>query len=707
MVEFVHAYANPMDRGYAGNEMPEIKPAANIEEPIIPINQVGQTVTEGGRFGTLIQTATAAIRAGAGSIELQTQMGGGSEPVGAESYGKEAREAFREMAKANEVVFSSIHTPTNIGNMSGFNPQQGNFNDEHRKVELEEVKQAIKFAAEAAQGGAVVVHTGEFHRPIFDADWNKTGKWAGAFVGYEEEPERTVVHLVDERTGRVISEVRRNQEVFRPVWNRHKGKDSYIDENGKTVNPDEYIDYEGNKVETFEARIPEYDAEKGIFKTEKKTWEDFEKEAAERNEVFESEKGRPPAGDEVVTPEEAFMRAQLESNIGVAKGWALNYGMRVKDELKAVEGVKKALKYYEVLEKGASPEDREVLMRDAVSVVNRYLPQGIVPSGKKLPSKMLKDALWELRKQIESSREMATSQMQQAHEQELMKQHAVSIAKYAKKKTTVSYAEAGIYAMRQSQNNPHINKDVFVAPENIFPEMGYGSHPEELRGLVKDAREKMVERLTQQYIEDPTGKTDREGRQIMVGNPDYQGISIENAEELAKNHIKATLDTQHLGMWWKHFKPKPGETEQNRRKRFNIWFIDQVDNLQKEEIIGNIHLVDAIGAAHQHLPVGQGELPLVEAMKLLKKKGYKGFINSEAYGEERFGQGRILVETWKALGSPVTSGYFSGGAAAPMQARAWGDIHQSYFGRTYPPSFVFGAYAPSNDWTLWSQVPME
>jgi hypothetical protein len=296
--------------------------------------------------------------------------------------------------------------------------------------------------------------------------------------------------------------------------------------------------------------------------------------------------------------------------------------------------------------------------------------------------------------------------MQQAREQELMKQHAVSIEKYAKKKTTDSYAEAGLYAMKQTQNNPHVTKDVFVAPENIFPEMGYGSHPEELIELVHDARGRMVEKLTQKYIEDPSGRLDDKGSPIMVENPDFQGMSVQKAEKLAKQHIKATLDTQHLGMWWKNFKPKPGETEDKRRERFNEWFLDEVDKMQKADVIGNIHLVDAMGAGHQHLPIGQGELPLVQAIKKLKKAGYSGFINSEAYGEERFGQGRILVETWKALGSPITSGYFAGGGAeAP--GREWGQIHQSYFGRSYPPKFVFGAYSPSNDWTLWSQVPME
>jgi len=187
--------------------------ATYADAPIYPMQNVGQSVTEGGRFGHFLQTATSAIRAGAGSIELATQMGGGAEAVGAESYGKETRQALRELARVNEVNITSIHSPTNIGNMSGFNPQQNSFSDEQRKIELEEVKKAIRFNADVAQGGAVVVHTGEFSRTMFDADWNQKGKWKKHFVGYQEEPERAVKHLVDDRTGRIITEVRINQEV--------------------------------------------------------------------------------------------------------------------------------------------------------------------------------------------------------------------------------------------------------------------------------------------------------------------------------------------------------------------------------------------------------------------------------------------------------------------------------------------------------------
>jgi xylose isomerase-like TIM barrel protein len=158
-------------------------------------------------------------------------------------------------------------------------------------------------------------------------------------------------------------------------------------------------------------------------------------------------------------------------------------------------------------------------------------------------------------------------------------------------------------------------------------------------------------------------------------------------------------------MWFTNFKPEPGENMQDRKKRFNKWYLDKVEDLSKAEIVGNVHLVDAIGGSHQHLPAGQGELPLKEAMKILKKHGYEGPISSEGWGEERFGRGRIMTQAWKELGSTIYD--FSTPMGGMASDPRWSSIQHSYLGRNQPPYFIFGAYNPSNDWTLWSEVPME
>jgi hypothetical protein len=102
--------------------------------------------------------------------------------------------------------------------------------------------------------------------------------------------------------------------------------------------------------------------------------------------------------------------------------------------------------------------------------------------------------------------------------------------------------------------------------------------------------------------------------------------------------------------------------------------------------------------------MGQGVMPVQSAVEYLLKKGYKGAINSEAYGE---GPVRQLTKVWEAMGSPIysvgapTGGMVSGGAPR------WSDVEHSYFGRTEPPRYIFGSYSPSEDWTLWSGVRME
>ena len=67
MVQFRTSYYSPMDRNYLDNEMSKNRDR-DIEKPTVPISELGQSVTEGRQFGSFIQSATAAIRGGAGTI---------------------------------------------------------------------------------------------------------------------------------------------------------------------------------------------------------------------------------------------------------------------------------------------------------------------------------------------------------------------------------------------------------------------------------------------------------------------------------------------------------------------------------------------------------------------------------------------------------------------------------------------------------------
>ncbi len=666
----------------------------DIEKPIYGIKQVGQSITEGSRFGSLIQTATGAIRHGAGNVELQLQMGGGAEPVGAEAYGKEAREALREMAKANQIEFTSVHSPSQIGNLSGFAGPERGFDDQQRKIEVDEIKSAIDFAADTTGKGAIVVHTGEFQRPISEQEWAVEGSQR-IFTGYEEEPEKAIVPLVDKRTGHVLLQVRKNQIVARAKWNKYEegnpaweknNGQSYIDEQGHEVRPGSYIDYEGRWVD-FKERVPEYDKEHNTFKVVQQQWQDIEKEARERNEQRAHELGIPveqlPA-DQKITPAEAFLYATTETQEKIAEGWAGNYARNADQAFEAIEKLKKALKYYEEVEASIPKDELWKIMKDQSNplIVNlQHLH--IIPTENKLPTELIKEELAQTRREIENFREMVTGQKQQAEEQRILRQNATPIGKYAKEQTIKSYAELGVYAHHVSESGKHAKGDLFVAPENIFPEMGYGSHPEELIELVKTSRQAMADKLVREY-----------------------SYSEKQAQEEAEKHIKATVDTQHLGMWRKNFVSSPGETKEQTDQRFERWYLEQIEKMEREGIIGHMHIVDGFGRQHTHLPAGQGALPIKDALSYLKKKGYKGALVSEGFAETQFGSARIITKFWETLGSPIYGRGFAG-SGGPMPKQRWSDVEFSYFGKTYPPYFIFGAYAPSNDWSLWSQIPME
>ncbi|MFC1755608.1 hypothetical protein ACFL96_19835 [Thermoproteota archaeon] len=301
-----------------------------------------------------------------------------------------------------------------------------------------------------------------------------------------------------------------------------------------------------------------------------------------------------------------------------------------------------------------------------------------------------KAALTSVERQMEYGREVALSARKQIEDLNRRMERVETMQDYGKRKAFDSLSELGLYAMKVEKDK-HTKRPMFMAPEHIFPQMGYGSHPDEIVEFVKGARKVMIDKLTTQQVEDPMTKK-------MVSNPNFvRGLSKKEAENFAEKHIKATFDTQHMGMWYKHFKTDPGESEEHKIKRFNGWYMDQVKKMEKSGVIGNVHIVDGFGRGHSHVVAGQGIFPIVEAVEYLKKKGFSGHMISEAYEN----LDRISTGTWDAFGSPIY--HAVGGPSAPR----FSDVQSSYFGKSNPPPYVFGAYAPSEDWTLWSGVPFE
>lgn len=368
------------------------------------------------------------------------------------------------------------------------------------------------------------------------------------------------------------------------------------------------------------------------------TWDDFVKLAK-----LQSKPG------EEITPEELVIKTQFESQEKVARGYADHHMALAIQAQKAMEAAERA---------GDTERAKE------------------------------------LKFQVDSDRELAIGQLQQADEAKRKVENIKPVSKYAKEKSMNSYAELGIAAMDETLNNPNVRSPIHVGPELGWPH-AYGGHPKEFVELIKGARAKMAELLTTEYITDDKGKKYK--------NEHYHpGISRSQAQKQAEEHIQGMLDTGHLGMWLEHFEPTMRYNE--RVREFNKWFMKQIDYLAGEKVIGGIQAVDSAGASHGHLPAGQGIFPVVDAVRKLKDAGFHGYIVSEGHEEERFGEGRILLKTWQAFNAPIESRYGPGVPAG----RGYDNVHQAYFGRVASPRQMFGSYTPPfGEYKPWSEIPFE
>lgn len=680
MVEFRTMYYGPMDRAYheSISETPHDS-GPQLEAPIAPINELGETVPEhdpSGRFKNIIQTTQAAIRGGAGTLQLvlmtphESAIGGRPK-----AYGKEVRETLREVALASKVNIAGVELPTSLNNLAGFDHQQGVFSDEKRKQSLDEVRDAIKFAADVGRGGGVDIVSWEFPRGVNEAEWNKPNKEGK--MSFTQEGEQGIGWLVDDRTGRTM-QIRKDEvqhipydpKTFKPLKPEMKEIEQ-IQRGEKKLALGEFkwndfkrwADHSNEQLK--KGIDPETGKPWGIDPETGQPWGPERKQVQkERQEAREDYEERLKEG-RLITPDEKYIEVQLQGQVNSLTGWKTTYMERAKDAL-------------------IKMENAEGKLRDARDEQSR---------------KEAKEYISAMKHEYEDFLHTAHGQQQQIDELNERFKHIKPIKDYALKRSARTYAEAGIMAMRTTQEgmqkqNPTVNRDLHVGPEIGWPGY-YGSHPDEFIELVKNSRKEMVNLLTRPTIKDVKGND--------MKNPYWDPtVNKEKAEEFASRHVKGLFDTSHMGMWLAHFEAKPGETEPQRIERFKKeFYLPAVKKIIDAKVVGGIQLVDSMSAAHGHLPPGEGIFPVVETAKMFKESGFSGFMVSEGHEEEKFGEGRIRSKLWQHAGANIGSGYFSG---PPLR---WGQVQQGYFGKSYSPLFMFGGYSPSNEFKLWSEVPLE
>jgi len=665
------------------------------------------------------------IRMGAGNIEIQFPgyRSGQRNAQTPEMFGEDQRQAIRELSLANEVKFNT-HASFGLMGLMG-RDERGNFSIYNATQDLFELKRAIDFQADMG-GGSVVIHSGEFERPMTDMYLDdETGRTnlardpSGRLLFKQAHTQEldAKFELMDDRTSQKMETVQKDRLVAVPIWLK-ADKDYWgTDHEGNRVliKKEDYVDYQGRKIKDEEiydptrGRVPIYDGSSGRFQTKLQTFEYFRKEAEEWNKWFERQNKRKPTYYEKKYPEESFLHATLETQEGHARGWALQYGERAQKQLMVLKKLEEAKEYYGKLDQNLPENEKWKILRQDPEFAN--VTKGILAPEMKHPLKIIEEEIHETERSIEFARQASTSQEQQAKDTNETKQHLITPIKRLERHGVRLYAEAGLHAMRKTRDpsNP-----VYVSVEHIFPER-FGGHIEELKWIIKKARERMVEMLTEPTIPYGTSlapteitpeivrKPEQEFRQP---NPFYMGVSKEEAEKIAAKHIRATIDTGHINLWRKYWQDDPKKTKEDNDKTFNKWVLSQINSIAKEGMVGNVHLADNYGYHDDHLAPGQGNSPVKEIVSIIKKYGYDRAYTVEpgADASTDLSDFHGLMKTWRHFGSSI---YGIGGMGGSRFPQSWADVQYSFFGQNKPPYYVFGPYAPSNDWTLWSQVPLE
>lgn len=661
------------------------------------------------------------IRMGTGNIEIQFPgyRSGNRNAQTPGLLGEDQRQALRELSLANEVSFNT-HASMGMMGLMG-RDERGNFSLKNATQDLVELKRAIDFQSDMG-GGSVVIHSGEFERPVTDMYMDdESGRINLArdssgrlmFKEYFKQEADAKFELVDDRTFQRIETVQKNKLVAHPVWKRAKEDYWGKDQQGNKIfiKKGQYTDYNDNLVlnpyDPEKGRVPEFNPGESKFEIKYKTYEDFRREAEEYNTFKEKELGRELTYYEKRYPEEEFMRATMDGQEGTARGWALQFALGAEKIMEAVKKLEEQRDYYVRLQDELPPEEQWKIARQDDEITR--MTGGFVAPGTTTPVELIDRTLQDLKGRLEYDRTSASGQLQSAMEIYENKQHFVTPIKLLERNGIRLYAEAGLHAMKKTKDP---NDPVFVSIEHIFPER-FGGHIEELKWIVKKARSRMVDMLTNPTIEygasyAPTEITEKHAREgLEQPNPFYTGMSKREAEKIASQHIRATIDTGHINLWRKYWQEDPKLSPEQNDKKFNEWVLGQIESIAREGMVGNLHLADNYGYHDDHLSPGQGNSPIRPIVNILKKYGYDKAITVEPGADATTDQSDFhgLMKTWRYFGSSVYGTGGLGGMSGSPQA--WGDIQHSYFGNARPPNYVFGSYSPSNDWTLWSQVPLE
>ncbi|MBU1198730.1 MAG: sugar phosphate isomerase/epimerase [Nanoarchaeota archaeon] len=662
-------YYSAMDRGY-GTLEPSDSPSESGEAMMTSSLGPQEVGTSTNPMEHQVQSFAAKIRGGASKIELSFMGAGKSnaQQPSPEAFGSKDREDIRTLAEINAIK-TSVHAPLHSQSLSGMGEQ--GFSDSARKMALSEIERAIHFAAEATKGGAVVFHTHEWQRPISEVQ-EKSG--SNLFLGYPEERDKAMVMVADSKTGQ-INAVRKDHYVYEPKFHtaasyeKDFGKKlvGTIDpETGEKIKANDWINMNGglikkewvldeDKAEKLFDRVPIWNKEKTNFEVERVEYSDF----IERAHQLEKETGKK------IAPELLFFKTNTANDVLKAKGSSLFYSYRYENSKKSRDAAIKALEFYEQIESTVPEKEKWKLL-----IQQNYIRHDLAPAENMMPSEYLKDLIKTESDQMKHIHEASASADAQAQQLLENMNRIQTVEEFGKNKTAQTISEAGLIAMKYSDSHrKELNESIYVAPESWRTEQ-YGSHPDEIRAIITDSRKQMANQLVK------------------------EGYSKEEAARKSKEHIKATLDIGHFNLWRQHFVAKPGESPEHRDKRFNNWMLNTTEKLAKDGIVGHIHLTDNFGYHDEHLTPGEGNVPMKEFIKKMEEAGLKDFIAEVG----SYNANTVMTDTWALMGSPIYT---------TAKAPTFRSIREQHLGYHNAAPYMVRPYAPSEDWSFWSEVPME
>lgn len=698
-------YSDPQENNRFLNTSSGNKGSASLSQPITSIKKLGTTfVGNRANFGSdIIGGLIANIRKGSGTLQLA-----GTTANDFAFTGKSRRQDIKEILRATDVKWDGLEFAPNqnggVAGLSGFDFESRQFSEQRRETDKRNVREAIRFAADIGAGGGIDLWSREFSRPI-------TGNFDG-FVDYEgaDVNKNKVIQFVDGRTGApLLNPIQTSQlggqgmaKIAIPKWK--KAKENGVDDNGNSIQVGDYLDAAGNKLVAdindpsfIMNRAPEWNAEKKEFESTQMDWNQFQEYAKELNNDYGTK----------LSAEEWIARIQLEQQYSQTRAGSVYQGQYYERHVEELNDALELKKNKSKFEEGFNYYGNEVeVISQKLEKIQEKFQSGKGTEEDKAEFQKLQEQQSQASQQLDSVKarlkaidNIPNLQLGIQHAQETSGrgdaqakqmwsniEHLKKMEDYGKEKSFESYAELGIEALKVTDSHD-VAAPIYVGPELGWPE-GYGGHTDEFIEIIKESRKKMIEDM----------KKDPEIRN-RYKDKDLPG--------LAKKHIQGVFDTSHLSMWYNHFPREKGETEESRLKRFNGWYMEQIDKLAEADVIGSVQIVDSATGDHQHLPVGEGIFPTVDAIKRLKEKGFDGNIISEGHNHEDLDPGSTQYSLWNSFGGGVggTGGYFSPSSSG----NSFGNLYSGSGAAGYraPPNYIVGAYSPSNDWQLWSGTPLE